>query len=541
MRTRALAILVMSGCDVGLETTVLRVEPEALDLTVELGRANPVAITVLADGTDVTSDATFELAGAPLGQLDERGFTSDGRTGGRAVVTVHHDGLTTSLPLRVVLHSARGDAPPEAVAWFGEAMPLPMDALLEPGDGAVLPRNLANLDVHFAAPATDDLHEIAILAPELDFHIYGRGTDAARTAALTPAEWDAITRTSRGDRVDVVARTLSSARPTEMHVASAQITIADHELAAEVLFTGKRIEDPVAQVWSYALARGTTEPWANAANGGCIGCHLAISRDGKRIAAGSTYTTPTGAAFSGGMMDASTRYFMAPPSASIGLWQSVAFGPDDVLVSASGGVLTLRDGFTALPLRNLPTDVPANQPAVASNRIAFAAGPLDPVRTLPIQEELRVAAWDPKTFALGASRVLAPKIDGTVVKLPDFSPDERWVIYTRTTEQFRVPGDIMITLADGTIPSLTLARGFDMARFASSLEAARAGGTDTEPMVWIVMRSNRPVGARSQEGAPQLWAMAFYPEKGVASRPFYLPGQDPHIGVLHAPTVLAAR
>lgn len=534
-------ILVVGGCDVGLETTTLRVEPEVLDLTVELGKTHPVAITVLADGLDVTAHATFVLDGAPLGELDERGFTSDGRTGGRATVTVHHDGLTTSLPLRVVLHSARGDAPPQAVGWFGEATPLPMDALLEPGDGAVLPRNLANLDVHFAVPATDDLHEIAILAPELDFHIYGRGAAGARTAALTPAEWDAITRTSRGGYVDIIARTLSSAAPTEMHVASAHVVIADHELAAEVLFTGRRPTDPVSQVWSYALARGTTEPWANGANGDCIGCHLAISRDGKRIAAASTYTTPTGTTFGGGMMDAKTRYFMAPPSASIGMWQSAAFGPDDVLVSAAGGVLTLRDGFTALPLRNLPTEQPAAQPAVASNRIAFAAGPIDPVATIPIQEELRVAAWDPKTFALGASRVLAPKIDGTVVKLPDFSPDERWVTYTRATEQFKVPGDIMITLADGTIPSLTLARGFDMARFASSLEAARAGGTDTEPMVWIVMRSNRPVGARSQEHVPQLWAMAFYPEKGIASRPFYLPGQDPQIGVLHAPTVLAAR
>jgi hypothetical protein len=137
--------------------------------------------------------------------------------------------------------------------------------------------------------------------------------------------------------------------------------------------------------------------------------------------------------------------------------------------------------------------------------------------------------------------VLAPKAPGVVYKLPDFSPDERWVTYTRAPEQFRVMGDVMITLADGSIGSLTLAKGFDMARFASSLEAARAGTAEWQPMVWIVMKSDHAVGGRDQTHSPQLWAMVFYPERGVASRPFHLPGQDPEIGVLHAPAALVAQ
>jgi hypothetical protein len=101
-------------------------------------------------------------------------------------------------------------------------------------------------------------------------------------------------------------------------------------------------------------------------------------------------------------------------------------------------------------------------------------------------------------------------------------------------------GDVLITLADGTIPALTLARGFDMARFASPLEAAMAGGIETEPLVWIVMKSDRAVGARDHTASPQLWAMVFYPERGIATRPFHLPGQDPQIGVIHAPAPIVA-
>ena len=528
---RAIVLVVLAGCDVGHETTSLRVDPEQLDLVVELGATRPEPLYVTAQGLDVTDAVTFSLAGAPLGQVDAHGFQSDGRTGGRAMITIAFADERVTVPVRVVLHVARGDAA-EAPALFAAATAQSADAQLEPGDGAALPPNLATLDVNFAAPAGDDLHEVAVLAPELDFHIVGRGGrgDAVtRTVSLTPAEWDAITRTVRGSHFDLITRTLASSDPATMRVASSHLTLADLELSPEILFTGKRPADPVAQVWSYSLARGTTAPWMAGEAGACLGCHLAISRDGKRIAAGGDR-----------VIDVASRAAMAPPSAANGNWQSAAFGPDGALVTASSGVLRLRDGRTAMPLRDLPTEIPAAQPAVGSARIAYVGGPIDPVRTQPIQEELRVASWDPMTQTLGPGRVLAAKEPGVVYKLPDLSPDERWIVYTRAPDQFRVMGDVMMTLADGTIPSLTLASGFDQARFASSLEAALAGGLETEPIVWIVMKSNHAVGGRDQTASPQLWAMVFYPERGIATRPFHLPGQDPTIGVLHAPAPLVA-
>ena len=53
-----------------------------------------------------------------------------------------------------------------------------------------------------------------------------------------------------------------------MRVSSSHLTLADLELAPEILFTGKRPADPVAQVWSYSLARGTTAPWMVALRAG---------------------------------------------------------------------------------------------------------------------------------------------------------------------------------------------------------------------------------------------------------------------------------
>src|SRR5947207_2080197 len=75
---RAIALVVLAGCDVGHQTTELRAEPEQLDLVVELGATRPEPLYVTAQGLDVTDAATFSLAGAPLGQVDARGFQSDG-------------------------------------------------------------------------------------------------------------------------------------------------------------------------------------------------------------------------------------------------------------------------------------------------------------------------------------------------------------------------------------------------------------------------------------------------------------------------------
>jgi Concanavalin A-like lectin/glucanases superfamily len=175
--------------------------------------------------------------------------------------------------------------------------------------------------------------------------------DSRSTHAGTALEWEAIVRTSRGEHVDLVVHGLASVAPQTMHVASAHIAIADLPFASEILFTGKRMADTaaVAQVWSYQLARGTTEAWANGPSGGCLGCHLALASSSRR-----------------------TR-----------------------------------------------------------------------------------ARW---------SCAMAPR-----------------------------------------------------------------------PMMWIVMKSNRPVGPLAHAD-PLLWAMAFFPERGVASRPFYLPGQNFEIAVIHAPS-----
>lgn len=544
MRPACLVVLLASaGCTTSPDTP-LRFEPEALQLTVDLDAPGaPLPLRILAGDTDVTAEAQLTLRGAPLGTVDAAGFTSDGRTGGRAEIVATLDGATGTLPVRVVLRSTRLlDAPAQLPGWFAAARDELGEASLEPGDGAVLPPNLGRLDVHFAAAATDDAHELALLGPELDLRVYAAGPAAARTIELTPAEWDAVTRTSLGQTAELVVRSLASQTPATARRTAARLAITELPFAEEVLFTGKMAVEPVPQIWSYRPARASTERWANGPAGSCLGCHIAVSRDGRRIAAGGSIQEAGGPIVGGGvLLDARTRYYTAPPSAAVGDWVSAAFDPGGDLVTTNKGVMTLRDGATALPRATLTPALPANQPAISPDgrALAYVAGPIDLSTTQPSTRELRIHDWDAATATLGASRTLVPAREGAFLKLPDFSPDNRWVVLSRLPALFRSSGSILVVRADGTAPPIELTPALDdFARFASPLSTARGGAPAAEPMMWIVMKSYRPLGPSPQADTGQLWAMAFYPERGLASRPFHLPGQRRDVAVLHAPQVL---
>src|SRR5262249_14581894 len=158
---------------------------------------------------------------------------------------------------------------------------------------------------------------------------------------------------------------------------------------------------------------------------------------------------------------------------------------------AVNGILTVRDGATALPRATLTPALPANQPAISGDgrSLAYVAGPIDPATTNPDTQELRIHDWNAATATLGAPRTLVPRRDGEYLKLPDFSPDDRWIIYSRGPALFHVSGSIMAIRTDGSSGPIELTTEHDaLARFASPIAKAHGGGPDAEPMAWIVMR-----------------------------------------------------
>lgn len=525
--------LVLSGC-MGIDASgELSVQPATLEVDAELGVPRRVSFKVFAGNTEVTADATYSLVGAPLGGVDATGFATFATRGGRASIVITHDGETTRLPVRVVLRGRRyNGAPADAPQWFREGTETIIDAALEPGDGAVIPPNLGRLDVHFAADDFEDVHELAVTSSDLDIRVYSVGAPGARTIELTPAEWRAIAETSLGSDVDLAVRSLRVISRKTIRTARATLRIAELPFAREIMFTG-RTGTELPQMWTYDVVAAKTAAWMpDLPAGSCLGCHVAISKDGNRIAAGGS----NGSVGGGVILDRTSRSFTAPYNAA-NTWIAASFDPSGSLLSTTQGQLTWRDGLTATPIKDIATDVPASQPTVSNDGrlLAYVGGPIDAATTNPITQELRIHDWSAATGQIGTGRVLVAPVPGETLKLPEFSPDDQWVLYSRVRAGAVT---VMARPSDGRFIPLELVPGADFARFASPIETVHAGTAAAEPMTWIVMKRYTAIGVRSQDKVGQLWAAAFFPERGVVSRPFHLSGQRADVAVLHAPLAI---
>jgi WD40 repeat protein len=526
----------LAACGVSMSDAPLRIEPATARLAIELGAPPPTAsFRVFSGDVDVTSDVAWSLDGAPLGPAGAE-LHSDGLTGGAARLVASYRAQSAAAMLEARVRSRRSvaGARPDAPALFAAAQDVAVDAALEPGDDAVLPPSLGHLEVDFAADAADDLHEIALVGPYLDVRIYQPGQAGPRRAELTATEWKAVARTSRGTSAELIVRSLPGVAPATAHTASAHLAIADRDVTGALIFAAVPDQpNATASLWRYDLATANTAHWYQGANGGCVSCHVALSNDGRRLAAA---TIPAGSSdITGVIFDTTTRVKLSDDGV-VPRWSSAAFEPSGRLVTTWLGAMTLRDGTTAAPIATLPIESNANQPAIARDGRSLAYSvPDDPTFPDAIGAEIRIRAFDAATATLGAARVLVPR--GPLgVELPGFSPDGRWLVYSRRRGTAHA-GAVAVTADGRDAFEISGDPRDEKARWASTTAPTRADGTVAE-MAWIVLLSSRPVGARGQAKAPQLWLVAVDLDRHVATRPFHLPGQPADLGARHAPVLV---
>jgi len=522
------------GCTTG--ASGLRVEPAAIDADVDLAQPAPqVDLRVFADDNDVTDEASFALAGKPLGTIAGARWISDGHTGGTAQIMVSAAGGVATVPVTARVHETRfAGAPAGAAGWFTSA-DVAVNQPLDPEDGAALPPSLGKLEVDFGADDGDDIHEVAVTAPYLDIRVYAPGAPGPRHLELDADEWQAIGGTTRGDGFALDVRSTKSGGGAPVHIVSAHLEVAD--LDASALVFGAADADATGaitgrpELYRYDIQHAAVTPFASA---DCIGCHVAVSPDGKRIAA-------AGMAVSGGALVGMT-IDVASGAVTIAndSWNTGVYDPGGRLLTSftTTGELTLRDGTTAAPIQTLALGEPAAGPTISldGRSLAYALMTAPEVGN-PAGIALRVRPWDAATAAVGAPITVATDAG---ILAPQFSSDGAWILYTRSTEPTErgIVGGAVVR-ADGSAPPVVLTAGLgdQIPRWASPIASVRSGGRDAEPVAWIAFSSTRAVGA-SPSLVKSLWLAAYYPERGVLARPFRLPGQSQMLAVMHAPYAL---
>ena len=510
----------------------LRVEPSSIDLSVTLATPTTVALEVRAldaggGAIDVTADAKFDLDRPTLGTITDAGFVSDGIGGGTGTIIVTYDGLTASVPVTTHIHNVRvvDGTPFGAADLFAAAKPVAYDASLEPGEGAVLPPNLQHLDLDFASYSGDDAHEVTIASPYLDLRVFAPGVPGPRHIELSTDEWSAIVRTHRGDSVDLAVYCLEMSAPNLAPFATARVAIADVDLGS-LVFSGMSVDPATGKIgtdapsiWRYTPARAKPEVYAAApANWGCLGCHVAVSSEGSRIAgAGAS----PGNALAGWIVDTSTRAVIANYTAEP--WTEANFDPSGALVTSyqTEGVLKLRDGLTGVTRATIATEL-AVSPAVSPDGHSLAYVAIDAPGNAPNSIGLRVRPWNAATGAVGAATEVAT---GAGLGIPEFSSDGAWIVYVANGV---TTGQMHVVRADGSAPAIDLGI-VGIPRWASPVMRTSSGVS----MAWIAYGAPPPLVPSAQVGYQrQLWLVPFYPERNAIGRPVHLPGQPANLSAL---------
>jgi hypothetical protein len=520
----------------------LRVEPAfaALDLDLAtLGGAPPpeIAFRVIGvdrdgDETDVTAWARFEQLDRRLGDFTEGRFTS-ALVAGETRVAVSLDTARRDIPLAVSIRSVRvepgaGAAPVLFAAAGDEAG----DPRVSPAHGAIVPPSLGLFAVRFAAADTDDVHEVRIAAPHLDVRVFAPGAPGPRGVELTAAEWNLVRASTRGEGFDLTVRSLATATPLAARRTDGRIGVTDRDVGGALLYGAVPLTPAttdIAGIWRYDLAAAGAEPWyigADRSDARCVGCHVAVSADGTKVA----ISTLASDGVAGVVLDATTREQLSVTAPGVTAWTSATFAPGGRILSAMEGVVTIRDELTAAPLGTLPTTGLAIQPAVSPDGGTLAYVTVDDPLIGSEGFELVVHQWDAAAATAGKARVVVPRAAGGV-KLPSFSPDSGWILYTRLGAE----GGLAIVDAGGGEPiAVTADHGDELGRWVTGIEPVRVDGQD-ETLAWIAFQSRRAVGARDHAGEPQLWLVPFLPARGVPGVPIHLPGQPDGLGVRHAP------
>jgi len=396
----------------------------------------------------------------------------------------------------------------------------------------------------------DNAHEVRITAPGLELAILAPGVAGPRTIELAPREWSAIARTARGGQIQLEVASLQSTAPAVARVTTVGLDVADLDASALLVSGVVGVTGPVTDVdrpslWRYDMHAGSVAAMFRNPAGACIGCHLAVSPDGARIAA--LIVSPTAPLLNGVVVDARAGTVLAQSDgASATPWAHRRVRSEDRRAARRvAGRPALRDAATGAVLAPIAMTEPAAAPAISPDGALLAYVTLDAglgaAASQPAGNALHVRPWDAAQRAVGPPIELFRDHGGVV--LPAFSSDGRWVAFGHAAiepdriNEVPIGSSAVRSDGSGTIVKLTSDPLDRLAHFASPVAPARAGNRAPEPMVWVAMISNRPVGGNPAL-SHQLWLEAFYPERGVVTPAFHLPGQPATLQILHGPIAL---
>jgi len=520
----------------------LVLEPANVSVTVVDGQAiaQPYRATLVdSDGVtnDVTAETTFVLANESAGAWAGSLLTINGEAVGPTHIVAAHGGLQAKADLTVYSRSNRLlDAPANAAAMFERAVSDTgcVPEISYPADHVVMPPNLGELDVQWI-DTRNDLFEVSVATSYVETRIYTRAPAWTKLAA---ADWTRLAAQHEplALRVSGVVEAVPQVR---CNTVTQHISLTDQPISGDVYLANalgvQRVDaaQPMIaaeSIFSAAMWDAMFAPLTGSEATGCLGC--AISRDGRRLAIASPTT--------GALYDFATHTLTAPGAQS---WSEASFTANgEKLITANGGDLHVitRNGqpLTSIVHKNGyqgfdPQVSPdgrwlANVEAIDPNAPTMQPGSGGAPSTTTIEQPTSLPAFGSTIVVrqffdgsneMGGSTELMPLVAGIAAYYPAWSPDGRYIVFTRATDYSGtndVTAALYIMRADGTQPPIQLTSPSHnlviRARFIPNELTV-----DGERVLMIAFESRQAFGEQLPAGRLQLWAMPFYPDRTIES------------------------
>lgn len=424
-------------------------------------------------------------------------------------------------------------------------------ALVYPNAGAVVPRDLAPVDVQWQVAPGRDVYRVE-LAAETGDRLRGYVTTGSWLPPESEWRWLLTRAAGRTVTLTVTGGALAGGQVTQTIGSDGQPLRISRDDATGALFYFATTGDQVTGDGTLErLSVGATkpDPYLNKSNNGgrCVGCHT-LTRDGKRLAF-VFFGLGLGSSMSLGAVEATDPTKQLAPASQPAA--QATFSPDGTrMVTSTEGKLTLRDA-SGMSLGDIATSGPALYPdwSPDGKKLVFVrpAALCKPAQGIGFGQQsifvyggsLVTMEWNGSTFA--NEQVLLQATAQESNYYPSFSPDGAYLAFTRADGKTRSSwssandacagkdgSGVSYDNPSATIWILPLTGGAPIPLSAANGEPMRTNSwprwapkADGE-YLWLSFSSTRPYGnvLAGDDAHHQIWLTAVAP-KGAA------PGGDP--------------
>ncbi|MFH1467089.1 MAG: hypothetical protein ABIO70_22085 [Pseudomonadota bacterium] len=521
------------------DVTALRVEPASVSL--EVGEDSPAGQQFTAWATFDSGEegpidlVAWEVSNNSAGTIDEEGWFEAARTnGGATLVTASHLGIeaTAEVTVTYVSRTVEEGLDPALAEAFDAATPTSAEhpALLYPAADVGVPRNLEGLTFLWDLPEGAGVCELRFRSELTDLAVVTASDRWTASSTL----WTRITATNREAEVEVgvTCGAWDGASLSGVVAGPEQRLYANRfDAQGSVLYWETNTES-VARLPVGATERSTY--WTAAdSNANCVGCHVLSE------ASGLMSVTHDGIQGTFSVVDVSEpdapTLLLSGEDARRATFKT--FSPDGLsLLGTRGGLASLWDAVSGALIRDFSTDGYVDQPDWAPDGadVVMVRVRGTVYSDLSFYEgEIALYPWDGQE--LGAPTVIVPWEAGVNSYAPAFSPDGRWIAFSRSTGDANSDPDAEVWLVsrDGSqLMRLDAANG--EGQLGNSMP--RWAPLPDDDVLWLAFSSRRSYPPRPPEDGtrdqrPQIWIAAIDPTRATAGEDpsraaFWLPGQD---------------